>query len=208
VIRRTAQGKSPFSPDRKHLHHRLQNMGHSHRQSVLLMYLWAALFSGAVVGLSVIRIQVVWLAAVTLAALIALVLATIPQWRPWRGQAAKHVATTGPQAPSPAVTPSEVAVAGAPIPNAPAVPVLPVDEPPAGYQPADYAPGDPVRNGYMPGGYGLAGAYPGEPHHAPAGDAEITEAASLGHRRIPDRDGTGHGWSFRDLAARPKSSRR
>ena len=53
VIRRTAQGKSPFSPDRKHLHHRLQNMGHSHRQSVLLMYLWAALFSGAVVGLSV-----------------------------------------------------------------------------------------------------------------------------------------------------------
>ncbi|HEX3965602.1 MAG TPA: MraY family glycosyltransferase [Trebonia sp.] len=84
VIRRTAQGKSPFSPDRKHLHHRLLNMGHSHRQSVLLMYLWAALFSGAVVGLSVIRIQVVWLAAVTVAALIALVLATIPQWRPWR----------------------------------------------------------------------------------------------------------------------------
>jgi UDP-GlcNAc:undecaprenyl-phosphate GlcNAc-1-phosphate transferase len=108
VIRRTARGKSPFSPDRKHLHHRLLNMGHSHRQSVLLMYLWAALFSGAVVGLSVIRIQVVWLAAVTLAALIALVLATIPQWRPWRngngkretlsesGEGSDRVAYTGP----------------------------------------------------------------------------------------------------------------
>jgi UDP-GlcNAc:undecaprenyl-phosphate GlcNAc-1-phosphate transferase len=108
VIRRTARGKSPFSPDRKHLHHRLLNMGHSHRQSVLLMYLWAALFSGAVVGLSVIRIQVVWLAAVTLAALIALVLATIPQWRPWRngngkretlsepGAGSDRVAYTGP----------------------------------------------------------------------------------------------------------------
>ena len=90
VIRRTARGKSPFSPDRKHLHHRLQNMGHSHRQSVLLMYLWAALFSGAVVGLSVVRIQVVWLAAVTLAALIALVLATIPQLRPWHTGNGKH----------------------------------------------------------------------------------------------------------------------
>ncbi|HEY6789261.1 MAG TPA: MraY family glycosyltransferase [Trebonia sp.] len=92
VIRRTAQGKSPFSPDRKHLHHRLLSMGHSHRQSVLLMYLWTALFSGAVVGLSVIRIQVVWLAVVTVVALIALVLATIPQLRPWRSGNSKRAA--------------------------------------------------------------------------------------------------------------------
>ena len=54
MIRRTAAGKSPFAADRQHLHHRLLNMGHSHRQSVLLMYLWAALFSGTVVGLSVV----------------------------------------------------------------------------------------------------------------------------------------------------------
>jgi UDP-GlcNAc:undecaprenyl-phosphate GlcNAc-1-phosphate transferase len=94
VIRRTARGKSPFAPDRKHLHHRLLNMGHSHRQSVLLMYLWAALFSGAVVGLSVVRIQVVWLAAVTLAALTALVLATIPQLRPWHTGNGKHGTVT------------------------------------------------------------------------------------------------------------------
>ena len=197
VIRRTAQGKSPFSPDRKHLHHRLQNLGHSHRQSVLLMYLWAALFSGAVVGLSVVRIPVVWLAAVTLAALVALVVATIPPWRPWRGRAAKQAAPTGPA----------VAVAVAPIPNAPAVPVLPVDESPAGYQPADYAAGEPVRNGYLPGEYRPAGAYPDELHHTPAEEAKITQAASR-HRRVPDRDGAGHGWSFRDLTARPKSSRR
>ena len=45
---------SPFDADRQHLHHRLLNMGHSHRQTVLLMYLWAALFSGLVVGLSVL----------------------------------------------------------------------------------------------------------------------------------------------------------
>src|SRR5215469_15501076 len=86
VIRRTARGRSPFAPDRKHLHHRLQNMGHSHRQSVLLMYLWTALFSGAVVGLSVVRTGLVWLGVVTLAALAALLLATVPQWRPWRSR--------------------------------------------------------------------------------------------------------------------------
>src|SRR5215469_9483628 len=38
VLRRTLAGKSPFAADRKHLHHRMQNLGHSHRQSVLLMY--------------------------------------------------------------------------------------------------------------------------------------------------------------------------
>ncbi len=47
VFRRTRAGKSPFAADRKHLHHRLLDIGHSHRSSVLIMYLWAALFSSA-----------------------------------------------------------------------------------------------------------------------------------------------------------------
>ena len=38
---------SPFTADKKHLHHRLLSVGHSHRQSVLIMYLWAALFTAA-----------------------------------------------------------------------------------------------------------------------------------------------------------------
>jgi hypothetical protein len=61
-------------------------MGHSHRQSVLLMYLWAALFSGTVVGLSVVRTGLVWLAVVTVVALAALLLVTVPQLRPWRAR--------------------------------------------------------------------------------------------------------------------------
>jgi UDP-GlcNAc:undecaprenyl-phosphate GlcNAc-1-phosphate transferase len=85
VIRRTAKGMSPFDADRQHLHHRLLNMGHSHRQSVLLMYLWAALFSGLVVGLSVLRISMIWFALITLAAFAALLLATAPKLRWWRG---------------------------------------------------------------------------------------------------------------------------
>src|ERR1700761_6829626 len=85
VIRRTMKGMSPFDADRQHLHHRLLNMGHSHRSSVLLMYLWAALFAALVVGLSVLRISLVYFAVITLAAIAALLLATAPKLRPWRG---------------------------------------------------------------------------------------------------------------------------
>ena len=49
VVRRTRAGKSVFAPDKKHLQHRLLAIGHSHRTSVLIMYLWAALFSGTVI---------------------------------------------------------------------------------------------------------------------------------------------------------------
>jgi UDP-GlcNAc:undecaprenyl-phosphate GlcNAc-1-phosphate transferase len=85
VVRRTMRGMSPFDADRQHLHHRLLNLGHSHRQSVLLMYLWAALFSGLVVGLSLLRIQIIYFALITLAAIAALLLATAPKLRFWTG---------------------------------------------------------------------------------------------------------------------------
>lgn len=38
IVRRLAQGRSPFTPDRGHLHHRLLDIGLSHRQTVLLIY--------------------------------------------------------------------------------------------------------------------------------------------------------------------------
>jgi UDP-GlcNAc:undecaprenyl-phosphate GlcNAc-1-phosphate transferase len=40
VVRRLRAGKSPFAADRLHLHHRLMDMGHSHRRSVLIFYGW------------------------------------------------------------------------------------------------------------------------------------------------------------------------
>ena len=42
VARRLAAGKSPFSADRLHLHHKLQDFGHSHVGSVLVFYYWSA----------------------------------------------------------------------------------------------------------------------------------------------------------------------
>jgi UDP-GlcNAc:undecaprenyl-phosphate GlcNAc-1-phosphate transferase len=53
VVRRSLRGRSPFSPDKMHLHHRLLAIGHSHRRAVLVMYFWAALLSFGAVGLSI-----------------------------------------------------------------------------------------------------------------------------------------------------------
>lgn len=48
VVRRMSRGKSPFSPDRKHLHHRMLDMGHSDLGAVLIFYAWTAIVSLAV----------------------------------------------------------------------------------------------------------------------------------------------------------------
>ena len=45
VLRRLRAGKSPFTADRKHLHHRLLDMGHSHLQAVLILYSWTSVVS-------------------------------------------------------------------------------------------------------------------------------------------------------------------
>jgi UDP-GlcNAc:undecaprenyl-phosphate/decaprenyl-phosphate GlcNAc-1-phosphate transferase len=45
VVRRVGAGKSPFHPDRMHLHHQLLALGHSHRRAVIIMYLWTAVFA-------------------------------------------------------------------------------------------------------------------------------------------------------------------
>jgi UDP-GlcNAc:undecaprenyl-phosphate GlcNAc-1-phosphate transferase len=38
IVRRVSQGGSPFTPDRSHIHHRLLDLGFSHRQTVLAIY--------------------------------------------------------------------------------------------------------------------------------------------------------------------------
>jgi UDP-GlcNAc:undecaprenyl-phosphate GlcNAc-1-phosphate transferase len=38
IVRRLLQRRSPFSPDRQHIHHRLLDLGLTHRQTVLVIY--------------------------------------------------------------------------------------------------------------------------------------------------------------------------
>ncbi len=52
VVRRTRAGRSPFAPDKQHLHHRLLEIGHSHRRAVLIMWMWAALVAFGTVLMS------------------------------------------------------------------------------------------------------------------------------------------------------------
>jgi UDP-GlcNAc:undecaprenyl-phosphate GlcNAc-1-phosphate transferase len=93
VIRRQWAGRSPFSPDRKHLHHRMLDMGHSDRDAVLIFYAWTAVVSLSFL-LMYIGTQQSWpgdywigigFGAVGVAACIVLTL--LPSYRPSRRRA-------------------------------------------------------------------------------------------------------------------------
>ena len=58
VVRRTRAGRSPFAPDKQHLHHRLLEMGHTQRRAVWLMYGWAALVAGTAVSMAFVPVPV------------------------------------------------------------------------------------------------------------------------------------------------------
>ncbi len=46
IIRRTARRTGVSSPDKEHLHHRLYEMGHGPRRSVVILWAWTAILSG------------------------------------------------------------------------------------------------------------------------------------------------------------------
>jgi UDP-GlcNAc:undecaprenyl-phosphate/decaprenyl-phosphate GlcNAc-1-phosphate transferase len=86
VIRRLIAGKSPFHPDRHHLHHRLLQLGHSHRRAVVIMYLWTALFALGAAALAVWATETV-IAVVAVGAVVAVILTL----GPLRGRANREV---------------------------------------------------------------------------------------------------------------------
>jgi len=45
IIRRVKAGRSPFAADSEHLHHKLLDLGHSHRRTTVILYLWTAAFA-------------------------------------------------------------------------------------------------------------------------------------------------------------------
>ncbi|HJQ43838.1 MAG TPA: MraY family glycosyltransferase [Jatrophihabitantaceae bacterium] len=80
VIRRVARGQSPFAPDKQHLHHRLLELGHSHRRAVLLLYFWSALLAVGGVGLSIYRAA--WVVVVVIAtSVVGAIVSIVPGFR-------------------------------------------------------------------------------------------------------------------------------
>ncbi|WP_308259434.1 MraY family glycosyltransferase [Pseudonocardia sp. H11422] len=81
VVRRTWAGMSPFSPDKMHLHHRLLEIGHSHRRAVLLIYLWAGVLAFGAVALALIDDPFIVLWAVGVGLIVAVLASAVPRAR-------------------------------------------------------------------------------------------------------------------------------
>ncbi|MBM5796934.1 MAG: undecaprenyl/decaprenyl-phosphate alpha-N-acetylglucosaminyl 1-phosphate transferase [Cyanobacteria bacterium K_Offshore_0m_m2_072] len=75
ILGRLSQGRSPFYPDRRHLHHRLLRQGLSHRRTVLLIYAFTQWFAALALVLVNAELRFLWLGLAT-AILIALVVTT------------------------------------------------------------------------------------------------------------------------------------
>jgi UDP-GlcNAc:undecaprenyl-phosphate/decaprenyl-phosphate GlcNAc-1-phosphate transferase len=91
LVRRVGAGKSPFHPDRMHLHHRLLALGHSHRRAVVIMYVWTAVVAFGVAALVVFSTTVVlWVLAA------GVVLALLATLGPLRGRSRPAPAATPP----------------------------------------------------------------------------------------------------------------
>ena len=98
VIRRLLRGQSPFHPDRHHLHHRLLQLGHTHRRAVVIMYLWTALFAfGAAALARWSSTTLLWAAGA--GALVALLLTLGPLRGRARRRAADEAASAPPREP-------------------------------------------------------------------------------------------------------------
>ena len=169
VFRRTRAGMSPFAPDRKHLHHRMLDIGHSHRSSVLIMYLWAALFAGSVVWLSIVRTPLFVLASVTVGGMLALLLVSMPRFRPWARSSA------GLPARAPAAGPPS---AGAPAGKAPAGKMPAGKVPAAGQAAAPSAGARAARPAAAPPAAAPPGARAAPRSAAPAAGAHAAPSAS------------------------------
>jgi UDP-GlcNAc:undecaprenyl-phosphate GlcNAc-1-phosphate transferase len=202
VVRRTRAGTSVFQADKKHLHHRLMSIGHSQRKSVLIMYLWAALFAIAVVALSVVQTPLVVLAVATGVSMLVLLMVTVPWLRPRlpgrrppvtvQTQPVSQMNGSAPASalaqPSPppgnltpgAVTPSSAAPNGIPPAASPQAP--PTASPPPASPTASHPAASPVAaspGGSVPGGSVPGGSVPGSlaPGSVPDGIAPGSVAA-------------------------------
>ena len=79
IIRRTRHGVGIAQADKQHIHHRLMDIGHGHKQAVLLMYLWSALLAGSALAVGVIDGQFV-AGLIALGAGLLFVLTALPRF--------------------------------------------------------------------------------------------------------------------------------
>jgi UDP-N-acetylmuramyl pentapeptide phosphotransferase/UDP-N-acetylglucosamine-1-phosphate transferase len=65
IMGRLSQGRSPFYPDRRHLHHRLLRAGLSHRRTVVLIYAFTQWLAALALVLANAELRFLWLGLAT-----------------------------------------------------------------------------------------------------------------------------------------------
>ena len=65
IMGRLSEGRSPFHPDRRHLHHRLLRAGFSHRRTVLLIYVFTQWLAALALVVANAEMRFLWLALAT-----------------------------------------------------------------------------------------------------------------------------------------------
>lgn len=79
VFRRLSQGRSPFSADKMHLHHRLLTLGHSHRRVVLVLCTWVSVAAFGAVGFTVVPAPIAMI-GLAVGLLLAVAFTLVPVW--------------------------------------------------------------------------------------------------------------------------------
>ena len=65
IMGRLRSGRSPFYPDRRHLHHRLLRAGFSHRRTVLLIYVFTQWLAAIAMVVANVEMRFLWLGLAT-----------------------------------------------------------------------------------------------------------------------------------------------
>ena len=85
IVRRMRKGIGIAYADKEHIHHRLMDIGHTHRQAVLLMYLWSAPISGCALVVAFVDGRTLVFVILATAVLVAAVLPRLIRDRTPRG---------------------------------------------------------------------------------------------------------------------------
>lgn len=78
VARRVRAGTSPFSADRHHLHHKLIDMGHSHRQAASIFHVWTLVISVAALLTFTLESFAIPIAVVVVGSVVCLAITLVP----------------------------------------------------------------------------------------------------------------------------------
>jgi UDP-GlcNAc:undecaprenyl-phosphate GlcNAc-1-phosphate transferase len=96
IVRRMRRGRPVSHPDKEHIHHRLMDIGHSHRKAVLLMYLWSALISASALALALINGRLVVGMILAGTALVVAATSLLPRMGRSRGARPRHAGAPEP----------------------------------------------------------------------------------------------------------------